>query len=273
MPKRNLIFTIFMGIFLFASLVAGLGWLSRQDSVDIQALSAADHLYEAGHYNEATKIYTQLIAQGVQSSAVYYNLGNAYYQQGDLGRAILNYQRAAHLDPRDKNIQLNLALARQEAVNLYPQELGGPLKTLADLTGKWLTINETAWLVLSFWFVLGFLLIIRRQLRHAGSRSGVEYFLLLMLFIFLIGGLSFGSRIYLERAQPGGVIVAPVIAVSNAPSLEEPSELQLHSGTEVHIKETLGDWIRLDLPGENEDGWIPLEAVEFIANDLRTGHF
>jgi len=267
MSKRNLIFVIITGMILFSSLIASYGWLSSMDKVDLQAVSAANRLYEAGHYDEASKIYTQLISQGIQSSAVYFNLGNTYYQQGDLGRAILNYQRAAHLDPRDKDIRSNLALAREGAVDIYPQEPGGPIKLVANLTGNWLTPNETAWLLLSLWFLLGYLFIVRGQMHPGGARRGVEYVLILTAVFFMIGGLSFGSRVYLERMQPDGVIVAPVVAVSSAPNAEDYSDFQLQSGTEVQVKETLGDWIRLDLPGEDEDGWIPLEAIELIALD------
>lgn len=267
MSKRNLIVVIITGMILFSSLLAGYGWLSSRDQVDLQAVSAANRLYEAGNYGEASKIYTQLISQGVQSSAVYFNLGNAYYQQGDLGRAILNYQRAAHLDPRDKDIRSNLEMARDSAVDIYPQEPGGPIILVANLTGNWLAPNETAWLLLSLWFLLGFLVMIRAQLNSDGARRGVEYVLLLIVLFLMIGGLSFGSRVYIERMQPDGVIVAPVVAVSSAPNVEENSDFQLHSGTEVQVIETLGDWIRLELPGEDEDGWIPLEAIELIALD------
>lgn len=267
MSKRKLIISIFIGTILFSSLVAGYGWLSRMDDVDLQAVSAANRLYEAGHYDEASKIYTQLVSQGVQSSVIYFNLGNTYYQQGDLGRAILNYQRAAHLDPRDRDIRFNLTLAREEAIDIYPQEPGGPLILVAGLTGNWFTPNETAWLLLILWFLLGYLIILRHQISSSGARRGVEYVLLLTIFFFMIFGLSFGSRVYLELTQPDGVIIAPVVAVSKAPNTEEYSELQLHSGTEVQVIETHGDWIRLDLPGENEDGWIPFEAIELIANE------
>lgn len=265
MSKSNLIFMIITGMILFSSLVAGYGWLSSRDEVDIQAVSAANRLYEAGHYEEASKIYTQLIAQDVQSSAVYFNLGNTYYQQGDLGRAILNYQRAVQLDPRDKDIQSNLALARESAVDIYPQEPRGPVNLVAGLTGNWLTPNETAWLLLSLWFLFGFLVMIRTQLNSDGTRRIVEYGLLLTVVFLMIGGLSFGSRIYLEWMQPDGVIVAPVVAVSSAPNAKEYSDVKLHSGTQVQVKETFGDWIRLDLPGEDGDGWIPQDAIELIA--------
>src|SRR5437762_3407876 len=44
-----------------------------------------------------------------------YNLGNAYFRQKDLGRAILNYERALALDQRHPEAQANLRIARDEA--------------------------------------------------------------------------------------------------------------------------------------------------------------
>ncbi|MEZ4519126.1 MAG: tetratricopeptide repeat protein [Chloroflexota bacterium] len=41
---------------------------------------------ESGHTTEAIEIYEQLIAAGARDSALYYNLGNAYYRQGRHGQ-------------------------------------------------------------------------------------------------------------------------------------------------------------------------------------------
>ena len=131
-------------------------------------------------------------------------------------------------------------------------------------------MDETAWLALSLWFAVGFLVVAWRQIQAGRLRNGVQYALFVVLLLLLIGGLTLGSRIYLERTLPGGVIIAPVVAVSSAPGAEQPTGFELHSGTEVHVRESQGDWIRLDLPGEADEGWIPSEAVEFIAGELKT---
>ena len=38
----------------------------------------------------------------------------------------------------------------------------------------------------------------------------------------------------------------------------------LHAGAGVRILETRGQWVRLALPGEQFQGWVPLEAIEAI---------
>ena len=66
-------------------------------------------------YEKATLLYEKIIDQGrVQNARLYYNLANAYLLKEDIGRAILNYRRAAKLDGADVNIQKNLAFARSQ---------------------------------------------------------------------------------------------------------------------------------------------------------------
>jgi hypothetical protein len=55
--------------------------------------------------------------------------------------------------------------------------------------------------------------------------------------------------------------------VSSEPGELRTTEFSLHSGTEVNIVETNGDWIRLEMPNGAAQSWIPLEAVEMIAAD------
>ena len=64
-------------------------------------MARANVHYEREEYAEAIQQYEALIGQGYRDAAVHYNLGNAYLESGDLGRAILNYLRAEELSPRD----------------------------------------------------------------------------------------------------------------------------------------------------------------------------
>ncbi len=57
---------------------------------DSDAMDAANALYEDRHYAETIQIYEQIVSTGVRDSRVFFNLGNAYFQNGDIGRAILN---------------------------------------------------------------------------------------------------------------------------------------------------------------------------------------
>jgi len=268
--KRNFIVMIVMGLFMLVGLFAASQFLSEGSTIDLQAFSTANQLYEAGHYQEAEKIYEQLLSQGMTDSSIYYNLGNTNFKQGDLGRAILNYQRASQLEPRDADIKANLALARSQSVKATLVESTGPVQSLADLTSAWLSLNESAFISLSVWFVFTFLIFAYRQFQPGKLRTVIQYGAMLTVFLALAAGVAFGSRLYIEQTRPGGVIVAPVVTISSSPGDEYATEYSLFSGTEVNLLETRGNWVLLAGPGGALEGWIPLDTVEPIVNVSRS---
>jgi len=269
--KRIILPLTLIGLTLSAVFAIGILSLTQNPTIDLEVLDAANQLYRAGHTNEAAAIYEQLISQGGRDSALYYNLGNAYYEGGDLGRAILNYQRAAQLNPRDLDIQANLALARAQVVDAYPEVPAGPFDSLAKLTSGWLTLNETATIALLFWFALGFMVLFWRLLQPGKLQNSIRYSALVLLLFVVVASLSLGSRILGEVNQPEGVIVAPIVTVNSSPGEQHNTEYQLHSGTEVNLLETKGDWIRFSVPGDAVEGWLPVEAVEMIAHSPLAG--
>jgi hypothetical protein len=269
--KRIILPLTIIGLTLSAVFIFGILSLMQNTTINRDALNTANQLYNAGHYTEAAAIYEQLISQGGRDSVLYYNLGNAYTQQGDLGRAILNYQRAAQLAPRDQDIQINLALAKAQVVDAYPEVPMGPFDSLAKLTNGWLTLNETATFALLVWFMLGFMVMTWRLLGPGRLQNSIRYAVLVLFLFVLVASLSLGSRILGESSQPEGIIVAPIVTVSSSPNEQQTTETQLHSGTEVNLLETNGDWIRFSLPGDAVEGWLPADAVEMIAHSPLAG--
>ena len=80
---------------LVCLLLWGVGPAVAQSEVSpTEAMARANQQYEAGQFAEAISIYQAIIEAGVTSSDLYYNLANAYFKQGELGRAIVNYRRA-----------------------------------------------------------------------------------------------------------------------------------------------------------------------------------
>ena len=54
----------------------------------------ANQAYKVGDFQEAIEEYLRLIRSGHGGGQIYYNLGNAYFRAGQVGRAILEYERA-----------------------------------------------------------------------------------------------------------------------------------------------------------------------------------
>ena len=73
-----------------------------------QTAQQAAAAYANKNYPEAIELYQQLSKEQGVSSELYYNLGNAYYRNGDNGNAVLYYERSLRLNPRNKEAQANL---------------------------------------------------------------------------------------------------------------------------------------------------------------------
>ena len=259
--KRNVLIIGIIGLLMLGILAGGIWLLGSGESADAATVNAANQLYVSGHYGEAARIYEQELARGVQDSAVYFNLGNAYFQQGDMGRAVLNLQRAADLAPRDADIQTNLELARQQTTELFAVEPEGPVAILAAIT-NWMTLNEAAVLVLVLWFLLGFFILAYREASGPRGRRMMQTLALVVLILMLLAGVSLASRSFLQQTQPPGVVVTPSVAISDGPGAGSASGYNLNGGTKVNVIDQQGEWVRLDMPQGAGEIWVPAESVE-----------
>ncbi len=239
--------------------------LAQTEVTPVEAMEAGNRSYEAGQFPEAVAIYQSIITAGIQDSALYFNLGNAYFKEGDVGRAILNYRRAQRLDPRDAETRANLAIARLQTLDRLDKADDNAFANLVELAEEWLTLREAAILALLLWLLVSACLIVAILVeplrRYSLWTAGV-------IGLFLIAGLvSMASRTYRESTAPEAVVVADEIDVTSGPGSAEQYvvEFNLHSGAEVRITESRPDWRRVALPGNDFQGWVPANAVELVA--------
>ena len=165
--KQSIFAFALIGLALLAGLVFTVQSSSSTTQTNVQAMSAANQLVNAGHYAEAAQMYEQLAAQNPRDAALLYNLGNAYFLQGDASRALAAYEQAATLAPRDADIRANLDLA-QQALGQTSSPSTGLAAALADALSRWLTVDELALLALGAWLAFGMLVLVKR--RHSESQ-------------------------------------------------------------------------------------------------------
>ena len=255
--------------FLLLLLLAG----SVHATSDVDTLVRGNQLYEQGDFQAAGKFYEQLVAQGVADSVLYYNLGNAYYKQGELGRALLNYTRAARLAPRDADVRANLALARSQVADQYESNSISPLAGFLAFVERWLTVNELAGLALMLWIFCALLWLLYRRLASGTFHTVARAALLMGVVLWLSSAVALGGLRYSETRWPPAIVLAPELTVVSGPGTQYTTEFTLHSGAQVSLLETRGAWVRIALPGEQLQGWAPTSAVALISveNDVLTG--
>jgi tetratricopeptide (TPR) repeat protein len=235
----------------------------RADSPgDAEAMAATNSLYESGRYLEAALVYEQLIDQGYESGALYYNLGNAYFKQGDLGRTILSYRRAERLYPRDADIRANLEIARDRRIDGFDEGRGASTIETATSPVSRLTLDELAQITLAVWIVLAFLAVVLLYAKRRTVKRGAVYGSVVVGLALLLSAGATGERWYSESADHEAVIVAEVVDVVSGPGTTYVTKFTLHGGTEARLLEQRGSWTRLALPGSDLQGWVPSNAVE-----------
>jgi len=84
---------------------------------DLKArFNLGDALYKEGRYKESQSVFESLTGAAVPKDlrqAAYYNLGNSFFKQEDYKSAIGAYEDALKIDPKDKDAQFNLELAKK----------------------------------------------------------------------------------------------------------------------------------------------------------------
>src|SRR5665213_1756817 len=76
----------------------------------VDDFKTANALYDAGKYADAITAYERIVPK---TAAVYFNLGNACYRDSQLGKAVLNFERARQLAPADHDILANLKFTEE----------------------------------------------------------------------------------------------------------------------------------------------------------------
>lgn len=239
--------------------------LPRQfaESPDVTGrMEIANDLYGRGNFVDAAQIYQQLVAEGYEDSSLLYNLGNAYYKSGDLGRAILNYIRAARLAPRDPDIQVNLEIARNNTADLFEAADEPTLAIPIGLPHSRLTLDELALAALGLWLLLAILLLSLMIGQRASLRRRIRYASVVVTVLLVLGGAALGSRMYTGAVDHKVIIVVASVDVVGGPGPQYEAEFALHSGAEARLIETRGRWARLVLPGGQLRGWVPAYAME-----------
>ena len=216
----------------------------------------ANRQFAAGDYAAAAAAYEQVLAADGPRAAVYYDLGNSYQRLGRTGPAILAYERARLLTPRDPDLLANLALARKAAAAF---EDGGR-HPLVEVALTYLSRNEWSWLVTGSALVLGALALVAGVLRR-GPRLAALVTAGLAGVALALGG----SALYLRRGEANqGIVLSDAATVRLSPFATAEALGTPGPGRIVRLGGKTGDYYFLEVPGVNLRGWMALKDVAAI---------
>ncbi|MBI4720153.1 MAG: tetratricopeptide repeat protein [Chitinivibrionia bacterium] len=272
------------GLLVPSELRGGADASPRGSSSGLAALfQSANGSYERGEYEDAIKAYRALLDAGVSNADLFYNIANAYFKSGDLGRAVLWYERSLRRSPRDDDARANLKLVRSMLKDNQFLEKKTWYARPADWLERSLSLNESLVLtsmlyVLLCLAVIGFIFMDSRPVRAAHERFSrvspgrllglmprQDFALAVVLLCALVtasSGLSF-DKVMHDRKRSDAVVVVSEAPVYSAPAEDSVLQFRIHAGTKVGLKEQRHGWIRVSLPG-GLSGWVANTSAEAI---------
>ncbi|WNG34641.1 SH3 domain-containing protein [Archangium violaceum] len=211
-------------------------------------------------YATAREGYEKLLSHGFGGPDIHYNLGTTYLAQGDLGRAVLAFERSRKAGGEGPDLDANLTLARarqlDKVVGNAPEEPF--LQRVVDATSG----NLVAWLFLGTW-VAAFAFLILFRLLRPGRRAWALVVGSVLLVASVPSGALLAAHVWVHETVHEAVVVAPTLRAREFPKEEAKVAFEVHPGLKVRVMEETGRYVRIRLPNGLE-GWAEREGVAEI---------
>ena len=224
----------------------------------------ADKAYQENKYAEAIKMYENILATQGESAVVYYNLGNSYFKEKNMAKAVLNYERALLLNPGDADIRFNLDMARSKTVDqITPATEVFIVTWINSLTNMqsergWAKIGIVSFICLLVGLAL-YIFSKRLFVREIGFIGAI-----ILLVVTVCANLFARQQKNELMDRIGAIVMSPTVTVKSTPDESGTELFVLHEGTKVFVEDnSMKGWKEIRLEDGNK-GWIPTEAIEII---------
>ena len=217
--------------------------------------------YKDGKFQEAIDFYERIESQGLVSSELFYNLGNAYYKLNKVGPSIFYYEKALQLNPNNEEVKNNLVYAKRLALDTI-EELP---KTLFQKINKnylqLLSYNQWSFLLVVFSFLGCFFFLMYYLVKRSSSKR-LFFILSASCFLLFISSffITYNQYQYAKNNKPA-IIFAEKTEIRNAPTLNADEVIEIHEGTKVMVLDAIDNWKKIVL-ADGKEGWM-------IEDDLR----
>lgn len=226
-------------------------------SSSVEQFFEANQAYKNHRFQEAIDGYRHLIETGLENGQIYYNLGNAYFRRGDLGRAILSYERARLLIPRDGDLAFNLSHARNQTQDALTDLQMSSFSDLLGLGG----LNRFE--IFFAFALLNFLFFALLCIRLYKKNEWTYYLSIFLAIVIAIGACAVALKWGVWATENRAVVLSTEMVVHAGPDSKDTALFKLHAGTLVRVERTENDWTLVQL-SQDKRGWARSGQLERI---------
>jgi len=230
-------------------------FICSQSFASEQVFKQGNEQYANDNYSAAISLYDSILTSGLESSELYYNLGNCHYKTNNWANAIWHYEKSLQINNNEK-IKHNLELAKLKIIDR--------IEPLPKLFYKkwWISLTQTlstpVWQIITLLGVaLIFILQLISQFTSHVSKLITKISFAITVIILLITQTSYHTNFTKKEA----IIFSETITVNSAPTSSSTNLFILHAGSKVEIIDVIGDWINIKIANGNS-GWITQNSIK-----------
>lgn len=260
-PVFNTAYLCIIGVLFFWSAAACAEEPKKADPN--QLFYAGNSHYENRNYTKAIEEYLKIRDANLKSGGLYYNIGNGFLKLGKVGYAILFYEKAKRLMPRDSDLRSNLAYARSLVGN-SDMQIRAQKKIIIKIINRpfiYLTLNAIAISAAILYLTLIAVQTIFILSPRFKNRFGLLFPAVLILFLLNLTALS--VRYYEERILARGVVIRKETECKYEPIDSSTTYYTLPEGSDCYILKTRNGWRQIKRP-DGRIGWVKRETVEGV---------
>lgn len=238
----------------------------KDSSVD-GLLDEADAAYIDKNYVESIQLYEAQVSEhkliNQESAQIYYNLGNAYFRNNQIAKAIVNYERALLLEPGDSDIRHNLRFAKTRIEDKIDSAdsffINKWVRSIQNLYSgnTWAVIGIVFFVMLIFAIGL-YMISTQLVLRKVSFYTGI----VLLSLVIITNVFAFKQKNKIVNRSTG-IIMAASVSIYTSPDAHSQELFRLHEGAKVKVKREEGRWIEIVI-ANGSVGWLQKKDIETI---------
>ena len=236
--------------------------LNAQESSEI-LFSKGNAAYNESDYEEAVKLYKQIIENGQHSAELYYNLGNAYYRLSQVAESIYFFEKAKQLAPENQDIQINSSFAKNmtiDAIEPLPQSQIAQFKSrIFEL----LSIDSWSRLTLGFLWMFAILFLGYFFAQVVSLKRSFFFLSIACLIFFCASFIITFSKDTDQKQRQYAILFSKQIDTWSEPNQQGDLLFILHEGTKVQVLDSLAEWQKIRIANGSE-GWLRNAEIRYL---------
>lgn len=244
---------------LFGILLWTIGFVSAQNSQT--EFENGNQLYQQEAYTKAITSYLKVVKGGLESSELYFNLGNAYYKTNQMAEAIYYYEKSLQLNAVNQDAIVNLAYANRSIIDSIKEVPKSTFEKFNDSVLSVLSYDNWSKVAVSLSLVAGLLWMVF----FFSTQPGIKklYFtlsVLLTIICFLSLGITV-QQYQRTKSNVYAIVFSEEVSIKNEPRKNASEVFVLHEGTKLKVLDEVGEWQKIKI-SDGQIGWIDKKFIK-----------